>query len=186
VPLQKREFSFRRAQLVDGASTQTIFQDDFSVRYERLLTLHETVARRLISALNLNLSPAELEPLRRDIPRHPLAWEFYPRGIDHLESSRLPLAMDALQKSVMLDPQFAWAWTEMGAALRFGGREMYDKAQAALDRAIALNPAEPRPRIMMSDMFIETNPVEEASPCCGISSRISSSSNRITPWRFGS
>src|SRR5262249_25476659 len=156
------------AQLVDVASAQAIFHDDFSMKYERLLTLHDTVARRLISALNLNLSPAELEGLRRDIPRHPRAWESYLRGIDHLEGARLPLAIDALEKSVALDPQFAWAWTEMGAAyvvnaaLRFGGRAMYDKAQAAFDRAIALSPADPRPRVMMSDMFIETNRVEQA------------------------
>lgn len=156
------------AQLVDVVSKQAIFQDEFSVEYERLLTLHETVARRLISALNLNLSPAELQALRRDIPRHPLAWEYYLRGIDHLEAARLPLAMDALERSVKLDPQFSLAWTELGAAyvvnaaLRFGGREMYDRAQTAFDRAIALNPTEPRPRVMLSDMFIETNRVEDA------------------------
>lgn len=158
------------AQLMDAANARAIFQDEFSVKYDRLLTLHDTVARRLISALNLTLSPAELDGLRRDMPSNATAWELYLRGIDHLEGARLPLAIDALEKSVSLDPQFSWGWTELGAAyivnaaVRFGGGEMYTKAQAAFDRAIALSPADPRPRIMFSDMLIETNRVEEAVP----------------------
>ena len=158
------------AQLMDATNARAIFQDEFSVKYDRLLTLHDTVARQLISALNLTLSPAELDGLRRDMPSNPTAWELYLRGIDHLEGARLPLAIDALEKSVSLDPQFSWGWTELGAAyivnaaVRFGGGEMYTKAQAAFDRAIALSPADPRPRIMFSDMLIETNRVEQAVP----------------------
>ena len=92
------------------------------------------------------------------------------RGVDHLEGSRLPLAIHALERSVALDPGFSWGWTEMGAAyianaaVRFGGGEMYGKAQAAFNRAISLSPSDPRPGIVHSDMLIETNRVEEAVP----------------------
>jgi serine/threonine-protein kinase len=158
------------AQLIDVATARAIFQDDFTVRGDRLLTLHDTVARRLISTLSLNLSPAELRVLERDMPRDAQSWELYMRGVDHLEGSRLPLAIHALESSVALDPGFSWAWTELGAAyianaaVRFGGGNMYGKAQAAFDRAIALSPLDPRPRIMYSDMLIETDRVEAAVP----------------------
>ena len=52
-----------------------------------------------------------------------------------------------LEKATALEPNYAPAWAHLGrayttnASLQFGGREHYGKAQAAYEKAIALNPA---------------------------------------------
>ena len=52
----------------------------------------------------------------------------------------------------------------VNAATHFGGREHYDKAQAAFEKAIALNPSAARPQILLANILIDTNRVEKAIP----------------------
>jgi tetratricopeptide (TPR) repeat protein len=61
-------------------------------------------------------------------------------------------------------------WTRLGrayatnASLQFGGREEYDKAQAAYQKALALNPALIEPRVWMANLFTDRGGVEQAVP----------------------
>jgi TolB-like protein/DNA-binding winged helix-turn-helix (wHTH) protein len=156
-------------QLVDVASNQTLYQESFDIEYDRLLAVQERVAAQLLSALHVSLSSHERERWESDRPRHPLAYEFFLRGRDYYEASRYTHGIEFFEKSVALDPEFARAWAFLGyayalnASLRLGGREQYDKAVAAYKKAIALNPADPRPHVQMADILIETNRVEEAA-----------------------
>ena len=69
-----------------------------------------------------------------------------------------------------LEPNYAPAWAHLGrayttnASLQFGGREDYGKAQAAYEKAIALNPALVEPRIYMANLLTDTGRVEQAVP----------------------
>ena len=123
----------------------------------------------MLSALHVSLSSHEREKWESDRPRHPLAYEFFLRGRDYYEASRYTHGIEFFEKSVTLDPEFARAWAFLGyayalnASLRLGGREQYDKAVVAYKKAIALNPADPRPHVQMADILIETNRVEEAA-----------------------
>ncbi len=48
--------------------------------------------------------------------------------------------------------------------MRFGGREQYERAQTAFETAARLNPADPRPQILLANMFTDTNRAEQAVP----------------------
>jgi tetratricopeptide (TPR) repeat protein len=50
------------------------------------------------------------------------------------------------------------------ASLEFGGRQQYAKAQAAYEKALALNPALIEPRIWMANLFTDTGRVEQSVP----------------------
>lgn len=50
------------------------------------------------------------------------------------------------------------------ASLQFGGREDYVKAQAAYEKAIALNSSLDEPRIYMTNLLTDTGRVERAVP----------------------
>ena len=75
-----------------------------------------------------------------------------------------------LEKATALEPNYAPAWAQLGrayttnASLQFGGREQYGKAQAAYEKAIALNPALVEPRIYMANLLTDTGRVEQAVP----------------------
>jgi tetratricopeptide (TPR) repeat protein len=75
-----------------------------------------------------------------------------------------------LEKSVELDPNYDEAWAHLGraytanASFQFGGREHVLKAQAAHERALALNPDQIEARVFMANLLTDTNRVEQAMP----------------------
>jgi tetratricopeptide (TPR) repeat protein len=50
------------------------------------------------------------------------------------------------------------------AAFEFGGREQYRRAQAAYERALALEPALLEAQIFLANLFVDTGKVEQAVP----------------------
>lgn len=158
------------AQLVNVSQNKIVYQDDFEIDYRNLSSSQEYISRRLIYALGLSLSDTESMLLQKQQPHNEQAYELYLRGIDYYAAARLSLAIENFEKSVALDPNFARAWSYLGtaylvnAATHFGGREQYDKAQAALEKATALNPGDPRPQILLANILIDTNRVEKAVP----------------------
>ncbi len=158
------------AQLVKIPQNEIVYQDAFEIDYRNLSDSQEHISRRLIYALGLSLSDTESMLLQKQLPRSEKAYELYLRGIDYYGTGRLPLAIENFEKSVSLDPKFARAWSYLGAAymidasIHFGGREQYDKAQTAFEKATALNPNDPRPQILLSNILIDTNRVENAVP----------------------
>jgi tetratricopeptide (TPR) repeat protein len=128
------------------------------------------VARQVISGLELTLSPSEAERLKPDQPINPVAYEYYLRGIDLYSKSDFPMAIQMLDKSTELAPKYALTWANLGrsytayASFQFGGGEQYRKAQAALERALALQPDQIDARIYMANMFTDTGRAEKAVP----------------------
>jgi tetratricopeptide (TPR) repeat protein len=128
------------------------------------------VAQQIIKGLELNLSPTEAANLKPDNPVNSLAYEDYLRGVDLYSLNEFAPAIQLLEKSASIDPNYALTWAHLGrayttnASLRFGGREDYSKAQAAYEKAIALNPSLVEPRIYMANLLTDTGRVEEAVP----------------------
>jgi tetratricopeptide (TPR) repeat protein len=124
------------------------------------------VARGIIKNLSLT-EPANLKVARTI---NPSAYEDYRRGIDLYSQNEFGAAIDMLEKATALEPNYASAWAHLGrayttnASLQFGGREDYIKAQAAYNKAMALNPDLVEPRIYMANLLTDTGRVEEAVP----------------------
>lgn len=158
------------AQLVDVVTNEILWKDALELKYENLMTVQDRVAQQVIRGLHLNLTSAETERLQRDAPNHPLAYEHYLRGIDLYAANKLPQAIELLEKSLERDPNYALAWAHLGSAytakasVNLGGREDYDKAQAAYQKALALNPEQNEARISMATFLTDTNRVEQAVP----------------------
>jgi tetratricopeptide (TPR) repeat protein len=142
----------------------------------------------------LNLSPAEAANLKPENPINSQAYEAYLRGVDLYSLNEFGTAIQSLEKSAGLEPNYAPTWAHLGrayttnASLRFGGREDYGKAQAAYEKAIALNPALVEPRIYMANLLTDTGRVEQAVPL--LRSALQTSPNnalgtgiRLSVWR---
>ncbi len=158
------------AQLVDVLTNEILWKDAAELKYENLMTVQDRVAQKIIYGLQLNLTSAETDRLKRDAPQHPLAYEYYLRGVDLYSANRLPQAIEMLTKSLKLDANYALAWAHLGSAytaqasLNFGGRDDYARAQEAYQKALALNPEQDEARISMATFLTDTNRVEEAVP----------------------
>ena len=157
-------------QMVDVESNEILWRDTIDLKYEKLLTLQDRVAREVIEGMRLKLSPSEDHRLNLDIPHDSLAYEYYLRGVDLYSKNEFALAVEMFKKSVALDSAYALAWAHLGtaytadAAFRFGGREDYQRALDAYQKALALNAEQIEARIFMANMFTDTNRVGQAVP----------------------
>ncbi|MGC2637779.1 MAG: protein kinase [Acidobacteriaceae bacterium] len=158
------------AQLIDVRSNRILWQDSMDLEFARLLEVQDRVSNEIVKGLELHLSPAETQGLNPQRPENALAYQYYLRGIDFYALGDYPSAIAMLEKSANLDPGYAPTFANLGkayttsATLRLGGRDQYDRAQAAFERAMALNPELVEPRIYMANMLTDTGRVEEAVP----------------------
>jgi DNA-binding winged helix-turn-helix (wHTH) protein/TolB-like protein/Tfp pilus assembly protein PilF len=158
------------AQLIDVETNEILWSESIDLKYDKLLTLQDRVARQVIDGMKLKLSPSESERLSRDQPHNAMGYEYYLRGIDLYSKNEFPFAVEMFKKSVALDSAYALAWAHLGtaytadAAFRFGGREDYQRALDAYQEALTLNPEQIEARIFMANMFTDTNRVSQAVP----------------------
>jgi DNA-binding winged helix-turn-helix (wHTH) protein/TolB-like protein len=157
-------------QLSDVMTESILWKGAYDLKYERLLTVQESVANQIINGLELTLSPSEVARLKQNESVSPLAYEYYLRGIDLYSTSDFPMAIKMLEKSTELAPGYALTWANLGksytanASFQFGGGEQYQKAQKAFERALALQSDQIDARIYMANMFTDTGRVEKAVP----------------------
>ena len=80
------------------------------------------------------------------------------------------MAASLLEKAVEADPKYAAAWAHLGraynaeAAFAMEGTQAYDKAFAAYEKALNLNPQQIEPRIFMANTYTDTGRVWAAIP----------------------
>ncbi len=177
-------------QLVRVNPNAMLWKNTIDVKYDKLLTVQDRVAQLIIKQLELQLSPVEKAHLTSDPPVNSLAYEYYLRGVDLYSIGDFSLAIKMLEKSAAIEPNYAPTWAHLGRAyttngsLQFGGRENYRLAQASYEKAIALNPAFPEPRIYMANLFTDTGRVEQAVPLLRVALE-SSPNNAEAHWELG-
>jgi DNA-binding winged helix-turn-helix (wHTH) protein/TolB-like protein/Tfp pilus assembly protein PilF len=158
------------AQLIEVKAQRILWRNVFDLKFDRLLTLHDDVVRQIIRGLSLSLTPNEGERLQPDKPVQPLAYEYYLRGVDLYSRGDFPVAIRMLEKSVEIDGSYPLTWAQLGraytadASFQLGGREQYEKAQKAYEKALALQPALLDARVYMANFFTDTGRVEQAVP----------------------
>jgi DNA-binding winged helix-turn-helix (wHTH) protein/TolB-like protein/Flp pilus assembly protein TadD len=158
------------SQLIDVKTNNIIWRETFDVRYEKLLTLQDSVAQQIIKGLKLSLSPYEKEQLRPEKQISPLAYEYFLRGVDLYANNDFPMAAKLLQQATVMEPEYAPAWANLGraysasASFEFGGRDAYRDARSAYEKALSLHPAQLEASIFMANLHTDTGTVEEAVP----------------------
>jgi DNA-binding winged helix-turn-helix (wHTH) protein/TolB-like protein/tetratricopeptide (TPR) repeat protein len=158
------------SQLIDVKTENILWKGEFGLKYDRLLTVQDTVAEEIVKGLKLSLSPLEVERLKHDKPVDAAAYEYYLRGVDLYARNDFPMAIKMLEKSAEIDPSYALTWAHLGrahtanASFELGGRDSYRAAQTAYETALSLHPAQIEARIFMANRFTDTGRVENAVP----------------------
>jgi tetratricopeptide (TPR) repeat protein len=157
-------------QLIDVKMERILGTGTVDLKYYHLLRVQDQVAEQVIQKLNLNLSSAEAARVRGGAAISPLAYEYYLRGVDLHGQHKFPLTIKMLEKSTEIDPNYALAWAYLGAsytsdaAFELGGREQYRRAQAAYQRALAIQPSQLDAQMFLANLFVDTGKVEQAMP----------------------
>ncbi len=157
-------------QLIDAKSERIVGRGTIDLKYDKLLRVQDNVAQQIIQGLELTLSPSEADSIKPDAPINPLAYEYYLRGVDLHSRHNFPVAIKMLEKSTEIDPNYAPAWAYLGAsytsdaAFEFGGRDQYRRAQAAYERALAIQPSQLDAHIFLANLLVDTGKVEQAIP----------------------
>lgn len=157
-------------QLIEVKGNKILGRGTIDLKYDNLLRVQDSVAQQIVQKLQLNLSASEAERIKAQARIDPLAYEYYLRGVDLHGQHSFPLAIKMLEKSTEIDPNYASAWAYLGAsytsdaAFEFGGREQYQRAQAAYERALAIQPSELDGQIFLANLLVDTGRVEQAVP----------------------
>jgi TolB-like protein len=157
-------------QLVDARTEEILWRGTIDLKYDHLLTVQDNVAQQIVKGLELSLSPSQAKKLKSDQAVDPVAYEYYLRGVDLYSQNDFPLSIKMIEKSAEIGPNYALTWAHLGksyaatASLQFGGRQQYDKAQAAYEKALSIEPGQIEAHIYMANLLTDTGHVERAVP----------------------
>jgi DNA-binding winged helix-turn-helix (wHTH) protein/TolB-like protein/Tfp pilus assembly protein PilF len=155
-------------QLIDINGEKLLGGGSIDLKYDNLLRVQDTITDQIIRRLKLTLSPAEAARIKPETSVSPLAYEYYLRGVDLHGQHKFSLAIKMLEKSTEIDPDYALAWAYLGAsytsdaAFELGGQEQYRRAQAAYERALAVDPQQLDARMFWANQLVDTGRVETA------------------------
>jgi TolB-like protein len=158
------------SQLVDVNTQNILWKGAYDLKFQKLLTVQDNVVHEIVKGLQLSLSPIEEERLKAEKTVDPLAYEYYLRGVDLYAQNEFAMAIKMLKRSVELDSGYALTWAHLGRALtanasfELGGRDQYREAQAAYEKASALQPPLIEALVYLANLFTDTGEVERGVP----------------------
>ena len=129
-----------------------------------LFSLESRLASAVIDALQVNLSTAERQDATRPPTRDRLALDEYWRGmalLDGTDPSSRTQAIEALQRALARDPDFALAHGRLGEAYRLtyvftNDRSWMTKAAEEASRAVELDPTSADARMSLAAVYDAT------------------------------
>ncbi|MGD0404763.1 MAG: winged helix-turn-helix domain-containing protein [Candidatus Acidiferrales bacterium] len=155
-------------ELVDVASSETLWHETLDLHYQQLLTVQDQVAENVISGMRLRILPQEAQRLKQSVPKNPLAYEYFLRAEEGEIPNNFRLSMQLFEKSVALDPDYAPAWAKLAqvdgayANWQGGGADFMAKSRAAFDKALQLDPDVPHIHTYLAIQMMERGELDQA------------------------
>jgi TolB-like protein/DNA-binding winged helix-turn-helix (wHTH) protein/cytochrome c-type biogenesis protein CcmH/NrfG len=143
IEAQRLRVSARLLRVADG---RALWSDDFDEPMANLFELQDNVARKVVSALAVQLSAEQAQRVTRPATRSMEAYQHYVSGL-YLWQRRLPAAAGQFEAALQEDPQYAEAWSGLAGALAaqavYGYApppSVFPRAKQAALQAMALQP----------------------------------------------
>ncbi len=182
------------AQLIDGAAGDHIWAE----RYDRDLTdifaLQDEISMAIVTALKLKLLPQEMQAIAQRRTESVEAYDLYLVARSHYLTGNYgdPRRDEAIERlcrrAVEIDPGYAQAWALLASG-QYSLHSNYGRAggggEAALERALALNPDLAEARALRALMLSEAGRHDEAAAEIAFALRLDPESYEVN-WRAGS
>ena len=154
------------AQLLDVTSGDILWSDRIDTAASDIIQLQDTIAQQIVDGLRLELTAAEQKGVAKT--QNAAAYEEYLRGRDLFarfifrttSPDDCAAAITHFENAILLDPDFALAHDGLGASYvnrvfkGFGGAEDYERAEAAFNKALELDPGLIEARMLMVFIYL--------------------------------
>jgi len=163
-------------QLLDVSTSEILWSDRIDADASDIITVQDTIVRHIVDGLRIELSPDEQDELAKGSTTDAAASEEYLRGrhcmgqfIYHtISRADLDSAIDHFERAIELDPNFALAYSALGGCYvnrvlkGLGEANDHDKAQAAFNKALALDPKLLEARMQMIFIYLSRGEKQKA------------------------
>ena len=156
-------------EAIDVDSNQAVWRDTLSVDGQNMIAMREQVLTRIDSGLVPALRPATSTSEPGSQPKSEEGYDLFLRSaaVPH-DPSPNKEAIKMLERAVGFDPTYAPAWDALGtryyydAAYSDGGEAAFNRSNAALERAKALDPNLVSAVVGLSINWVERGELEKA------------------------
>ena len=164
------------AQLIDGASDQHLWSEtyDRTLSVENLFAVQDEIAQEIVTVLGVKLASGSAQNINVSADTQNLdAYDLYLEANERFLRRGNPVyfreTIGLFEQVTQLDPNFARGWAGLAAAASIArAREVKDRdytpiAQAAADRALALNPDLSMPYAALGRLADKSAPPDHAA-----------------------
>ena len=140
-------------RLVDASTEQLLWSATYDRELRDILAVQNEVAAAVTQAIKVKLTPQEQTRLERRRPIDPAAYDEFLRGRYYLNRQTKAdndAAIQALNRAVAADPEFAAGWAELAQAYVWkmflfapDQKDLQEKAFVAVEKALVLDPELP-------------------------------------------
>jgi len=158
-------------QLIDTATDFPMWSERYDREMKDVFEVQDENARKIAAALRITLSPQEQEALAAKPTENLQAYDLYLRGKNYARRLTLQdteFALQMFDNAVALDPNFAIAYAAIANSCsmihcNFGRDAIWlERANAALQKALALHPELPEVQIGRAWILYSTDQHDEA------------------------
>lgn len=135
-------------ELVDVSSDEIIWREPLQLKYENAFQVQDAVSEKVLHRLEVEFSDAERRRMTHDVPKDPLAYDYYLQAISYPQTKDgNRRAVETLQRALAVDSTFAPAWNELGfrwqriGQYALGGEDVIERAERAFLKSLDLNPS---------------------------------------------
>jgi len=162
------------AQLVDTHTDFPLWSERYDREMKDVFEVQDEIARKIAEALRITLSPQEQEALAAKPTDNLQAYDLYLRGKSYarrLTRHDAEFALQMFESAVSQDPSFALAHAAIANVcasyhyLYDRERKWIDRANAACERAVALQPQLPEVQVARGWIHYAADKVEESIRC---------------------
>ncbi|HEX7332959.1 MAG TPA: protein kinase [Pyrinomonadaceae bacterium] len=137
-------------RLLEASTEEQLWSETYNRDLRDVETVQNEVATAITQAIHVTVTPQEQSRLTRARPINPAAYDDFLRGRYYLNSQKQAdndKAIEALNRAVASDPEFARGWAELAQAYVWKlflfapeEKDLHEKAYVAVEKALALDP----------------------------------------------
>jgi adenylate cyclase len=176
------------AQLVDTTTGYHLWAERYDRDVQDIFAVQAEIARRITTALALQLTPEETKSIEQKDTANLEAWEHFMRGLElyrHYTKEENAQAREHFEQAMRLDPQFVRAYAHLSATYRSDWNYGWSadpeaseqRAFELAQQAVSLNPALPYGHQELAYLYVYRGQHEPAIAAAQEAVKLSGASN---------
>jgi tetratricopeptide (TPR) repeat protein len=159
-------------QLIEASTDRHIWAEQYSRRAVDIFELQNEVAKKIVDAIEVIVTPAELELIEKKPTESLLAYDYYLQALDPFfsrTSEGLEQAIELFEQAIEQDPEFALAYANIAISYYFLEmdqieKQYTEKINSYADKALLYDSKSAESLIAKASYYIQTKEYQLALP----------------------